>query len=63
MKPFEAWVATELKPKEAELLKKAEAFEAQIHELNDVAPVKVEVKPSATPAPAGKGKGKAKKAA
>jgi len=63
MKPFDAWVATELKPKEAELLKKAEAFEAQIHELNDVSPLKVEVKPSATPAAAGKGKGKAKKAA
>jgi len=52
LKPFEAWVASELKPKEAELLKKAEAIEAQIHELNDLAPVKVEIKPTASPAPA-----------
>jgi lysophospholipase L1-like esterase len=63
MKPFEAWIASDLKPKEAELLKKAEAIEAQIHELNDLAPVKVEIKPSAAPAPVAKGKGKAKKAA
>lgn len=69
MKPFDAWVESELKPKEAELLKKAAAFEDEIYKLNQPKPLKVEIRPGVVPAPAkpaaqpGAKAGPAKKAA
>ena len=50
MDAFNAWRENELKPKEAELLKKAEAFEEQIRQAAQTQPVKVEVIPTAAPA-------------
>ncbi|MDB6137953.1 MAG: lipolytic enzyme [Verrucomicrobiaceae bacterium] len=50
MKPFEAWWA-EQKPKEAELMKKADEIEAQIYKTNHPAAVKFEIK-AAPPLPA-----------
>ncbi len=57
MKSFEEWVAKELKPKEAELLKKAADLEAQIYQANQPKPLKVQITPApavAKPAPAKK---------
>ena len=50
MDAFNAWRENELKPKEAELLKKAEVFEEQIRQAAQTQPVKVEVIPTAAPA-------------
>ncbi len=66
MKAFEAWWS-EQKVKEAELMKKADDYEAQIYQANHPVPVKFEVK-SAPPLPAKgkpqpKAKGQEKKAA
>lgn len=71
MDGFNKWVETELKPKEAELQKKADALEVEIRKLSILAPVKVEVRPAPAPVPAPKavpakaapGKAAAKKAA
>ncbi len=51
MAGFQQWVETDLKPKEAELLQKAAAIEAEIRKLSVLPPVKVEVRPAA-PKPA-----------
>jgi|JI8StandDraft_1071087.scaffolds.fasta_scaffold06331_4 lysophospholipase L1-like esterase len=66
MEAFNAWRENELKPKEAELLKKAEAFEEQIRQVAQPQPVKVEIIPTAAPAkpmPKARAKPVAKKAA
>jgi lysophospholipase L1-like esterase len=51
MTEFNKWVETELKPKEAELIKKADEIEAEIRQLAKLQPIKVEVKPAAPAAP------------
>ncbi|MDZ4288920.1 MAG: SGNH/GDSL hydrolase family protein [Prosthecobacter sp.] len=55
MKAFETWWA-ESRTKETELMKKAGAIEAEIYKANQVAPLKVEIKPAATLAPTSKPK-------
>ena len=50
MDAFNAWRENELKPKETELLKKAEVFEEQIRQAAQTQPVNVEVIPTAAPA-------------
>jgi hypothetical protein len=62
MTEFNKWVETELKPKEAELLKKADEIEAEIRQLAKLQPIKVEVRPAAPAAPK-PAAAKAKKAA
>ena len=66
MAAFQTWCETELKPKEAELLKKAAAFEEDIYKLVQPPVLKVEVIPTAPPAkpaPPVPAKAPAKKAA
>ena len=58
MEGFKTWCETELKPKEAELIKKADEMEAEIRKLAKLAPLKVEVTPAPVVAPA-RPKGKA----
>jgi hypothetical protein len=59
MEGFKTWCETELKPKEAELIKKADEIEVEIRKLAKLQPLKVEVKPAPVVAPAPKAKGKA----
>lgn len=63
MKEFEAWLP-EMRAKEAELVKKAQAIEAEIYKANQPPVLKVEVKPAPPlPVPAKKPAAKAAKAA
>jgi lysophospholipase L1-like esterase len=63
MKPFDTWWA-DAKVKEADFIKKAKEIEDEIYKVNQVGPLKVEIKAApALPADNAKGKGRAKKAA